>query len=64
MQWSWAFKAGLDYGEEMQQSRVLRGWSNMIGYETCSSLTKIYDTAKNSLMKYSSMNEKMTWLLT
>jgi hypothetical protein len=44
-------RASLDYDEEVHQSRVLRGWSDMIGYEMGSSLVMFYIMVKISLVE-------------
>ena len=44
-------RAGLDYDEVVQWSRILGEWSNMIGYKLGSSLAKVYTMAKSSQAK-------------
>ena len=51
---------GLDYSEEVHQSRFLGGWSNMIGYRVGSSLARVCTTAKTSLVE----NFKHEWKMT
>ena len=41
-----ALRASLDYGEEVHQSRILREWSNMIGYEMSFPPTRVYTMVK------------------
>ena len=41
----------LDYGEEVHGSRILRGWSNRIGYKMGSLLVGVYTMAKISLVE-------------
>jgi hypothetical protein len=42
---------GLDYIEKMLRSRILREWSNTIGYEMGSSPTRVYTTPNSSPVK-------------
>jgi hypothetical protein len=44
-------RTGLDFNEKVHRSRILREWSNMIGYQMGSSLVEVYTMAKTSPMK-------------
>ena len=63
-QWKGWLRIGLDYSEEVHWSRILGEWSNVIGYETGSSLARVYTMAKTCLVKKLSTDEKMTKLPT
>ena len=46
-----SLRADLDYGEEVQQSRTLGEWANLIGYKMGSSLAKVYTLTKISMVE-------------
>lgn len=52
----------LDYGKEVQWSRILGEWGNMIGHQMGSSSVGVYNMVETSLVEDFKHGVKMMWL--